>query len=240
MWQVFFDLDDTIYDQAQPFKIAFAKAFPQIKIDNWNQLYQLFRQKSDEVFPLYPNDREHLEEMWIDRMNRTLSALNEGNKYDSVMILEFQKIYNQQLKQIVMFPEMRKLLVELRNQKIQVGIISNGSYEHQMNKVTALGLQDYVAKDRIFISATFGVSKPDPELFRKVGKEIGRPTDEMIYVGDNYLNDVYAATQAGCKATIWFNHRQREVVNKPVMVTLEIKTPEKLFQIANLVKNLNN
>lgn len=95
MWQVFFDLDDTIYDQAQPFKIAFAKAFPQIKIDNWNQLYQLFRQKSDEVFPLYPNDREHLEEMWIDRMNRTLSALNEGNKYDSVMILEFQKIYNQ-------------------------------------------------------------------------------------------------------------------------------------------------
>lgn len=50
----------------------------------------------------------------------------------------------------------------------------------------------------------FGISKPDPALFRKAFEQAGVSADQVIHVGDCHNNDVSGATLAGAKA-IWFN-----------------------------------
>ena len=44
---------------------------------------------------------------------------------------------------------------------------------------------------------TFGVAKPDPEIFRRTAAAMGIEPCRILYVGDSYDNDVVGARAAG-------------------------------------------
>ena len=48
---IVFDVDDTIYDQQAPYRIAMEKCFPDFDITHMNQAYIRFRHYSDVGFP---------------------------------------------------------------------------------------------------------------------------------------------------------------------------------------------
>ena len=48
---IVFDVDDTIYDQQAPYRIAMEKCFPDFDMSHMNQAYIRFRHYSDVGFP---------------------------------------------------------------------------------------------------------------------------------------------------------------------------------------------
>ena len=49
---IVFDVDDTIYDQQAPYRIAMEKCFPDFDMSHMNQAYIRFRHYSDVGFPV--------------------------------------------------------------------------------------------------------------------------------------------------------------------------------------------
>lgn len=87
------------------------------------------------------------------------------------------------------------VLYNLRLQGYKVGLITNGKSELQRKKLEYLEITDCF--DEIVISGEVGVSKPDTAVFDIMTQRLDIPANELLYVGDNAINDVDASRRAG-------------------------------------------
>ena len=120
-------------------------------------------------------------------------------------------------------------LRECREKEIKTGVISNGAWDHQWQKVRRLGLLRWIPKERIFISGEVGAAKPEPEIFRAVENRLGLGPEALCLAGDSYPNDIFGAKRAGWKA-IWLNrrgHRKPKGMPEP---DFQVKNEEELFE----------
>lgn len=97
-------------------------------------------------------------------------------------------------------------LKELKKRGFAVGLITNGRPYVQRKKIEMLGLAELF--DEIIVGGEFGLQKPRAEIFYEMASRLGIKTDEMMYVGDNPINDVKGSADAGCvpvwvKTTPW-------------------------------------
>ncbi len=100
----------------------------------------------------------------------------------------------------VSFPETIPMLESLRARGIRTGLITNGNHNLQYAKIDMLGLYPYF--DEIIATGDYGVHKPDRGIFDIMREKMGFSPDEMVYVGDNPVNDIEGARGAGWK-TVW-------------------------------------
>lgn len=87
------------------------------------------------------------------------------------------------------------VLYKLRSLGYKVGLITNGPSELQRKKLELLEIADCF--DEIVISGEVGVSKPNTGGFDIMAQRLGIPANELLYVGDNPINDVDASRRAG-------------------------------------------
>lgn len=66
---IFFDIDDTLYDQFIPFENTFRKKFSNLNL-NTLELFNLSRKFSDEKFPLTETNKISVEELQIYRIKK--------------------------------------------------------------------------------------------------------------------------------------------------------------------------
>ena len=125
---------------------------------------------------------EHLTQQGVFRTPPTLEV------YSAFLLGMFRRIS-------VPFDCTRSLLVQLHDMGYRTGLITNGSSETQRAKLRNLGIEDCF--DQIVITGEFGVHKPEPEPFLAIARWIGAKPEELLYVGDNPLNDVDASRKAG-------------------------------------------
>ena len=77
------------------------------------------------------------------------------------------------------FEDVHYTLQTLQQGGHSLGIISNGDYEQQVEKLTALNiLQSF---KYIFTSSELGISKPDPEMFHKVVLQLNLEMKVLLY-----------------------------------------------------------
>lgn len=228
MRTIVFDVDDTIYDQQQPFRNAIKLSFPCVKEEDMHELYIRFRLHSDETFPKVMANEWTLEYMRFFRINESLKDL----KYQAVSQedgLTFQKTYEEELDNIVMHPEVKKVFDFLKEKNIPMGIITNGPTDHQFKKVKQLQLENWVPTDNIIISQSTGFQKPEREIFDLAAKEFGMDCERTLYVGDSFENDICGAKNGGWKS-LWFNHRLREMpANEEAYHVKEVTSFDDLF-----------
>ena len=112
------------------------------------------------------------------------------------------------------FDDVISCLNELKD--IQLGVISNGDYEHQIDKLTKVGLVDYFSA--VITSGEVGYSKPDKRLFIEACKKLGETPTQCNYVGDDLSLDILGCNAAGLKG-IWLNRKQ-EVTDQKNIVTI--------------------
>lgn len=109
----------------------------------------------------------------------------------------------------VIFPNSKKLLIELKKRGYIVGVITNGPSYLQNHKMDTSGLRPYC--DIVVVSGDVGVHKPDPRLFEIVAEKVGLTTEECVYVGDHPVNDIQGALASGMRAIRmnfgWFKDR---------------------------------
>lgn len=206
---IVFDVDDTIYDQQQPFRQAINRVFPLVMDEDMHQLYIRFRHHSDERFPLVMSNEWTLTYMRSFRISESLKDLDYPHITEEEG-LRFQAIYEEELDNITMHPEVTRTLDYLAAQNVPMGIITNGPTDHQYKKIKQLNLEKWIDSDKIIISQSTGFQKPEKEIFDLAARQFAMIPEETLYVGDSFENDIVGAHGANWYS-LWFNHRERKI-----------------------------
>lgn len=98
-----------------------------------------------------------------------------------------------------LFPETMPTLNRLREQGLELGIISN--FDSRLFPVMrGLGIAD--AFDTVTISSLAHAAKPSPRIFQVALEKHAVDPDEAVHVGDSLRDDVEGATKAGLRAVL--------------------------------------
>ena len=106
------------------------------------------------------------------------------------------------------YPDVIEVLDFLKQQKIDVGILSDGAQKQQEFKLEKTGIMGYF--NFVLTAESEGMSKPNPLFFLKGASMFGVETSEVIYIGDNLKKDAIGATEAGLLG-IWLNRKQSDL-----------------------------
>lgn len=200
-----FDVDDTLYDQAQPFERAYIKIFGEGHRD-MDEIFAASRKYADEVFEAARSGQMSMERMYIYRIREALKEfdvpISDGDA------LEFQRYYERFQMDIQMSEEIKRILGLLKERAV-TGVITNGPAQHQWDKINALGLTEWIPERNMLISGEVDITKPDRKIFDLAVCRLGLNREETYFVGDSQKNDIAGAADAGWK-TIWFNRRKRK------------------------------
>jgi len=106
-------------------------------------------------------------------------------------------IYKHDLKNIVLKPDARKVLNELRTMRLKLGIITNSSYsQHHIEGILQrLKIAPYFSI--VLVSSKEKVAKPHPEIFKKALDRLGIAAQEAVFVGNDLYSDIEGAKKAG-------------------------------------------
>ncbi len=88
-----------------------------------------------------------------------------------------------------------------------MGILTNGSIINQSRKIKRAQLDTLFSSDRIHISEQYQLAKPDPRIFQRILEEEGLQPEQLLYVGDDPVNDILAASALGIR-TCWVGHHR--------------------------------
>ncbi|WP_407268249.1 HAD family hydrolase [Radiobacillus sp. PE A8.2] len=207
---IIFDVDDTLYDQALPFKNACEKIITRtLSEQEVAQLYIASRKHSDALFDKWQSGQLATADMHTYRITAACQDLHI--EITEQQAIDFQEAYVTGQKSITLFGEVKQLLDLLSNQGKQLAVLTNGEPEHQSMKIRQLGLTNWIAAENLFISGAVGHAKPSIEVFSYIENKLGLDKSKTVYIGDSFENDVVGAKQAGWYS-IWMNHRNREAL----------------------------
>lgn len=203
---IFFDIDDTLYDRSLPFKAA-AREFFQGAVPDLNDAYRRCRARGDEVFHASQRGDISMDEMYIYRWGRGFADI--GISISPEEAIGFQRLYRRNQDSITLSPVIEDML-RYCSGHTGIGIITNGPSEKQWNKIFRLGLERFVPREMIIVSADVGIDKPDPAVFRIAETRSGADPEELLYVGDSLDNDIFSAEACGWR-TLWYNREALQI-----------------------------
>jgi HAD superfamily hydrolase (TIGR01549 family) len=226
---VLFDIDDTLFDRRE----AQSEVLQQIITVlpdlfsglNSKQIDEAFS-KSDEISTQEFTSGASIDDSRESRSRYFLQFLN----LDQHRCQEIAKLYLEYYPKIIAPVEGAQSTIHNLAQKLQVGIISNGSPAVQYQKLNNLGIKQYLSC--IILSEEIGIRKPDTRIFQEAASRIGQLPENCLYVGDSIDADITGAKNAGM-ISCWFNPRQ-------IQQTHSIITPDfEIFRLAQLIKIIN-
>ncbi|MCT2535205.1 HAD family hydrolase [Aquibacillus koreensis] len=204
---IIFDVDDTLYDQAQSFHKTFKKLFDfPHTYEQIDQVYRTSRKYSEILFDKSEAGELTKEEWQIGRI--TAACKDFDIPIDEQKARVFHETYVAEQQRITLFSEVEQLLDVLVQEGKELAILTNGDEEHQAMKIKQLGLTRWFPEENIFISGAHGHAKPKREIFEIMESKMGLDKSKTVYIGDSFEKDVVGAKQVGWKA-VWMNHRKR-------------------------------
>lgn len=202
MKTIFFDLDDTLYFRRDAFFLAFDEFFGGKHANVKKLANDRCRIRGDEVFFKCQKGEITELEMYIFRFKTGFRDVGIEIRREEAE--DFYKLYKKNLYSMKMNPKVVAMLDFAKSHFENLGIITNGHGEHQRNKIKTLGLENWISRDLIIISGEHGCPKPDKALFKIAQKKSGKNPDELLIIGDSFLNDILPANELGWH-TIWIN-----------------------------------
>lgn len=183
---VVFDLDHTLFDRYGTLKFV-AADFPQgFKIADGVTADFIARE-------LIWADKNYVHLGW-EHIHRHL--IEKGIFAEAPAYADYRAfILSEFHKYAVPFPFTLPMLAKLKEMGLKTALITNGSHELQYTKLALLGMTD--AFDSVIATRDIGVHKPERGPFDIMAARLGIASNEMLYVGDNPLNDVEGSRKAG-------------------------------------------
>lgn len=181
MKALIFDLDDTLYNEADfvlgAFKVVAQYLSKKHKLDR-DELYQaMLRLLAD-------NGRGRI-------FNDICGLYNLDEDINNLV-----EVYRNAVPNISLYEDAEYFLNYCRG-KCKKGLITDGIHYVQWNKIRLLDLEKYF--DCIIVTDDHGKDfwKPSIKPYAKMAEELGVAFDEMICIGDNPRKDFYGARQLG-------------------------------------------
>ncbi|GGA78535.1 HAD family hydrolase [Ornithinibacillus halotolerans] len=165
--------------------------------------------------------------VWKDKVYQQL--LEEFNVTDLSWETLLQDYITEFHHSCIPFSNLRRTLECLKNHSIQLGMITNGFGQFQMDNIRALGIQGYF--HTILISEWEGIKKPNPDIFHRALLQLQVLPNEVMFVGDHPINDMKGAKDAGMW-TIWRRDIQWKKVDTDYII-------EDLNEIPLIIQQLN-
>lgn len=197
---VLFDLDDTLYNQSDPYAFAIETVLGKLPAPS-DQLFYWSRQESNAIFRELSRGRRPSDELYIQRQRRTLARV--GLDISDGCALEIQRCYEQASARAMKLSDDMKAALDLCQSYAQLGIVTNGRSEHQHAKFHVLKLERWIAPQKLFISEELGVAKPDTRMFSYATKALHCEPAYCLMVGDSLTNDIEPALAAGLQG-LWY------------------------------------
>lgn len=205
---VVFDVDDTLYDLAEPYREAYAACFAERYDLPVDELFVLSRDKSDVALELLTAGKITAEDHKVLRVQWTFAEF--GVEVSREEALAFQDAYASAQERIALYPEAIAMLDAVARSGVPCGVMSNGDAAHQQKKLDLLGLSRWVDDAHVVLSGDYGANKPSPILYEAMERKLGVAGDGVWYVGDTYETDVVGAKRAGWSC-LWLDVRGRAV-----------------------------
>jgi putative hydrolase of the HAD superfamily len=202
---IYFDLDNTLINRDAAF-LACMQAFFDENMPNHYFKNEEFEIEKVDQFGYTP--REEFVEWFIQYYQP--KGWNETNFWDYLHanISNFVRPIQ---------PALRDLLLRLQKQ-YKIGLLTNGSISNQSRKIRKAQLDTIFPTETIHISQQYNLSKPDVQLFELIVEQSKVQPQQLLYVGDDPMNDIKGAAKAGLK-TAWISHQREWLFNvKPDFV----------------------
>lgn len=179
---VVFDLDDTLYDEAEYVNQAFAYTAAYLA----EKLGAPSRKAA-----LHGRMLELLER---DGRGRIFDAICAETRA-ALSVEELVQIYRSTKPVLRLYPDAELLLQSLSEKQRSTGLITDGCSRVQHAKIAALGLDKRL--DCVVVTDDFGLSKPQAAVYEKCLLALGCAASEAAYVGDNPQKDFIGAKTLG-------------------------------------------
>src|SRR5712692_6672384 len=207
---IFFDLGETLVTQNIEDNMVTKNALREIgptlpKRISPKKFFELYREgyKINETI----RSRHHVEipiQVW---MRQLLERVIEDSPSDRLVSRAIKIIVKARAANAVAFDDAHSTLKHLSKRDVKLGIISNVS-SHEV----ALGILDNVKLtkyfDEVITSASVGIRKPDPGIFRYALMQFKVRPEQAVMVGDSEMHDIGGGYIAGLR-TILVDRRRR-------------------------------
>ncbi len=188
---IIFDLDHTLFDRYA----TFTKIFNECDLSHIPFCDGVTREKALEAFIYTDRHFIHNLKPWHAMYEQLVkqnilrdNVVSVDEFYTTCLIPLFKKVS-------VPYDFTIPTLDRLRQMVLKIGLITNGHHELQYAKLNNIGITDKF--DEIVVSGDVGAQKPSPIPFEIMAQRLGISAREMLYVGDNPLNDIDASRKAG-------------------------------------------
>ena len=138
---------------------------------------------------------------WKDVVHRVFDDVGMFHNFDQF----FEEVYDefQDSRGWRLFPETRDVLTELKQRKLQLGVITN--FDSRVYSVMrSLRILEFF--DTVTISSETGFAKPHPGIFKAAIQATGVPASRILYLGDSLEGDVRAGAAAGLNTILIDRH----------------------------------
>ena len=208
---IFFDIDDTLYSTtafAEQARRASIEQMIQMGLDidpdaGYQELMEVIREFSS-------NYGGHYGKFLSRQPEEALRGKHQGMLIAGAVVA-YHETKSRHLKAFEDVFETMKLLSS--GTDLILGIITSGLRIKQSEKLVRLGLWPFLDQNAIFITDEVGIGKPNPKLYSRACEAMGLEPSQVMYVGDNPVNDVHPANQVGM-VSVW-NKREGRHLNEP-------------------------
>ena len=184
---VIFDLDHTLFDRYKTLRAIVKPLRELLPIDPTLSDDEVgdIMVNADKTCVYYGWDRvrEH-----IVNETKLFTEKIDGHDYSNAVFKCFEDV-------AVPFPFTLPMLEELKNAGYILGLITNGLPGLQEKKLKMLGLDGIF--DRVLVTGQYGCPKPSIKPFEMMAEWLNLDPREMMYVGDNPVNDIEPSRAAG-------------------------------------------
>ena len=132
-------------------------------------------------------------------LKHVLEKLNCGlSDFSTIHILYWKSFY----EKMECYPGVKEFILWNKQQKIQIGILTDYETEYQIIKLEKLGLLEHI--DCIITSEEIGKEKPSVQMFHAILSKMNLGTEDVIMIGDNFQKDIIGANDLNIFA-YWFS-----------------------------------
>lgn len=166
------------------------EVYDRLLASRWGDFRQINLQRSEAACGAWWKE---LTSDWLDRV-----GLGRGHT-DAVVHEADRIIYGPPSRVFRLYDDVLPCLATLQNMGFPMVVVSN--WDNSLHRVLReFALTDWFA--HVLASMEEGWEKPDPRLFQALFDRAGVRPDEVLHIGDNPLDDVRGAKEAGCHALL--------------------------------------
>ena len=114
--------------------------------------------------------------------------------------------------------------------KAKLALYTNGVSEHQWKKIAGTGLENWIAKEHLFVSDDIGYAKPDVRGYKLIEAKMDTTPEHTYFVGDSISMDMAGAKDSNWNM-IFINRRNHDLTTSKHQPDYIVYNEEELLEL---------